>query len=258
VNHFQSYEIKQMAEGNRKIGLGIMGWAEALSLLEIPYESDAALDLAEILMKFIATRSRDASIGLAQERGPFKNWEKSIFYPRTPIRNATRTSIAPTGTISIIADTSSSTEPFFALAYQRKHVLQDEILEEINKNLLHYLVVNGLNRSDIIDEIMETGTLENLTGIPEPVKCIFRTALEIHPQWHLRHQAVFQKYTDNAVSKTINLPQDSTPSAIGEIYQDAWKQGLKGITVFRNNSGRHQVMHRGIVSDIKRCKVCIE
>lgn len=258
VNYYLSPDIREMVQGNRKIGLGIMGWADALCQLEIPYESETAIQLASTLMKFVAEKSRDASMGLARERGTFRNWDKSIYYPHTPIRNATRTSIAPTGTISIIADTSSSIEPFFALAYQRKHVLQDEVLEEKNKTLLHYMEEKGLNRAEILSEIRERGTLERSAHVSQQVKDIYRTALEIHPEWHVKHQSAFQRYTDNAVSKTINLPQQATPEDISEVYRNAWKAKLKGITVFRNNSGRAQVMHQGITSDIKSCKVCIE
>jgi ribonucleoside-diphosphate reductase alpha chain len=258
VNRYLSTEIRDIVQGNRKVGLGIMGWAETLSLLEIPYQSENAIQLAEEVMKFVSEKSRDASVLLAKEKGTFKNWEQSIYYPNTPIRNATRTSIAPTGTISIIADTSPSIEPFFALAYQRKHVLQNETLEETNKSLLHYLETHNLDKGEIITAITQTGTLEQSAGIPEPVKDIFKTALEIRPSWHLRHQAAFQKYTDNAVSKTVNLPQNSTPSDVSDIYQNAWRQGLKGITIFRNNSRKSQVMEKGITSETRGCKVCPE
>ncbi|MGC1242897.1 MAG: adenosylcobalamin-dependent ribonucleoside-diphosphate reductase [Chryseosolibacter sp.] len=256
VNKYLSSEIREMVEGNRKIGLGIMGWAEALSRLGIPYESKSAVDLAAKLMKFVADKSRDASMALARERGTFGNWKKSVYYPDTPIRNATRTSIAPTGTISIIADTSSSIEPFFALAYQRKHVLEDDTLTEINQSLLDYLAGNS-KASEILEAIRLTGTLEGTNALPEQAKRIFKTALEILPEWHLKHQAAFQTYTDNAVSKTINLPQNSTPADVSSIYQSAWKAKLKGITVFRNNARTKQVMQQGITSDIKGCKICI-
>ncbi len=258
VNHYLSPAIREMAEGNRKIGLGLMGWAEALSMMEIPYESLRAVELAGEIMKFVSEKSRQSSIELAEERGPFKNWMQSVYYPHTMIRNATRTSIAPTGTISILADTSSSIEPFFALAYQRTHVLQDETLREINSGLMRYLQKHGLNGEEIIGRINATGTLASVSEIPEPVKEIFKTALEIQPMWHLRHQAAFQNYTDNAVSKTINLPEHSSRSVISDVYRDAWTRNLKGITIFRNNSRNKQVLQKGISSDIKGCKVCFE
>ena len=257
VNHYLSPEIEEIVQGNRKIGLGVMGWAETLSILEIPYESEEAVQLAERVMKFVADKSLESSMMLAKERGTFRNWKKSVYYPDTPLRNATRTSIAPTGTISIIADTSSSIEPFFALAYQRKHVLQDETLEEINKSLLRFITIHKLEKSEIIKAIKETGTLAKISTLRREVKNIFKTALEIQSSWHLKHQAAFQKYTDNAVSKTINLPQESTAEDIDLIYRQAWKQKLKGITIFRNNSREKQVMQQGITTDLKGCKVCI-
>lgn len=257
VNHYLSPEIKEMAEGNRKIGLGVMGWAESLSMLEIPYESAEAVQLAERLMKFISQKSLETSVGLSKERGTFKYWKKSIYYPDVPVRNATRTSIAPTGTISIIAGTSSSIEPFFALAYQRMHVLQDETLQEINRSLLRFLSANKLETKDILSAIMQTGTLENLAGVPRRVKNIFKTALEIQPSWHLKHQVAFQKFTDNAVSKTINLNREASREDVDLIYRSAWQEKLKGITIFRNNTRKNQVLQQGIKRNMTGCKVCI-
>lgn len=258
VNHYLSPEIKALALGNRKIGLGVMGWAEALSQLGIPYASAQAVALAEQLMQFIAEKSRLASARLAKQRGTFPNWRKSSYYPNMPLRNATRTSIAPTGTISIIADTSSSIEPFFALAYQRHHVLQEETLSEINKGLLSYLAMHGQDGTDILMRIMQTGTLENVTTLSQEVKSLFKTAHEIAPDWHLKHQIAFQKYTDNAVSKTVNLPEGATRSDIEHIYLTAWREQLKGITIFRNNSRGSQVMKRGIQSEVRGCKLCLK
>ncbi|ELR71116.1 Ribonucleotide reductase of class II (coenzyme B12-dependent) [Fulvivirga imtechensis AK7] len=258
INNYLSPEMRKIALGNRKIGLGVMGWAEALSKLEIPYESNKAVHLAERLMKFIAENSWNASKGLCKERGVFQNWEKSIYYPNSPVRNATRTSIAPTGTISIIADTSSSIEPFFALAYQRQHILQDETLEEINNSLIRYMQRHQIEPSVVTEHIQQTGTLSGLVSIPEKMKNIFKTALEIAPLWHLRHQTAFQKYTDNAVSKTINLPKEATREDVDFIYKTAWREGLKGITIFRYHSRNSQVIQKGILSDVNGCKVCIE
>lgn len=259
VNRYPSPLIQEAVHGNRKVGLGVMGWAETLCKLELPYESEQAVDLARQVMKFISEKSAYASTLLARERGTFIHWPESIYYPHTPMRNATRTSIAPTGTISIIADTSSSIEPFFALAYQRKHVLHDEVLQEINRDVLAFLANNPeLDTPSIVEQITESGTLENVDSIPSRMKNIFKTALEIAPEWHLRHQAAFQQYTDNAVSKTINLPESVAIADIDLIYRQAWMDKLKGITVFRNNSRRRQVMHQGIMSDMKACKVCIE
>jgi ribonucleoside-diphosphate reductase alpha chain len=258
VNNYIIPEIKAMALGNRKIGLGVMGWADLLILLKIPYESEQAIQLAEKLMQFIQQKTLDASAALAKARGVFPNWEKSIYYPEKPIRNATRTSIAPTGTISIIADTSSSIEPLFALAFQRQHVLNEETLSSINASFISYLTTHHLYTEKIAEEVMQEGIAGHITALPPGVKNIFKTALEIAPAWHLRHQVAFQQYTDNAVSKTINLPENATVKNVAEIYTSAWLQQVKGITIFRYNSKGKQVMQQGIKYEGKGCKVCIE
>lgn len=235
-----------------------MGWAEMLVKLRIPYDSEDAVGLAFQIMKFIQEKSKDASAGLAAERGCFKNWEKSIYYPGEPLRNATRTSIAPTGTISIIAGTSSSIEPLFALAYERKYVLNDNTLTTVNNLFLDYLYERHLPVNDILEQVFASGSTAHIKTLPSPVRAIFKTALEISPEWHLKHQIAFQQSTDNAVSKTVNLPASATPEDVGSIYKMAWKQKAKGITVFRNDLGRKQVLHKGISGGHKDCKVCIE
>jgi len=257
VNNYLIPEIEWMAKKNRKIGLGIMGWAEMLSLLEIPYDSNEAVLLAEKLMAFVQNESNYASVELARQQGVFTNWDGSIYSPHTPIRNATRTAIAPTGTISIIADTSSSIEPFFALAYERHHVLGDEKLIDVNKGLINYLHTHNLYSKELLDVVLAKGTLHE-THLPMHVKQIFRTAMEIDPQWHLKHQVAFQKFTDNAVSKTINLPRTATEHDVADIYKYAWQQKAKGITIFRNKAKSEQVLSVGVRTDIKDCKVCIE
>lgn len=258
INNYIIPEIKKMALGNRKIGLGVMGWAELLILQEIPYDSEKAVRLAEQLMHFIKQKSTEASVALAGERNVFPNWEKSIYYPGIKIRNATRTSIAPTGTISIIADTSSSIEPLFALAFQRQHVLNEDSLFSVNPFFINYLKTHNLYTEKIMEEVMKEGVAGQIKELSQDVKSIFKTALEISPRWHLKHQLAFQKYTDNAVSKTINLPETATVSDVDEIYKTAWRQKAKGITIFRYNSKGKQVMHRGIKYRVKGCKVCIE
>ncbi|UKJ06734.1 adenosylcobalamin-dependent ribonucleoside-diphosphate reductase [Solitalea lacus] len=258
VNNYLLPEIKTIVQGNRKIGLGVMGWAELLILLEIPYDSTSAIELGEKLMQFIQQKSFDTSIELAAQRGVFKNWTQSIYYPQTSIRNATRLSIAPTGTISILANTSSSIEPLFALAYQRNHVLNNESLAEINSLFIEYLYRNNLYSENIIEQVKVEGIARNVNELPESVKNIFKTALEISPEWHLKHQVVFQKYTDNAVSKTINLTEDASISTVDYIYRTAWREKAKGITIFRYHSKGKQVLEKGIKSSVKACKVCIE
>jgi ribonucleoside-diphosphate reductase alpha chain len=253
VNQYLLPETREMAMGNRKIGLGVMGWADALGKLLIPYGSNEAIRLANKLMHFIQEKSFAASVELAKQRGTFLNWQKSIFYPATPIRNATRTSIAPTGSISILANTSPSIEPWFALAFERSHVLNDETLIDLNPVFQDYLERNVRSPDQVLQTVRSTGsTLE--TALPARVKDVFKTALEIDPQWHLQHQLAFQKYTDNAVSKTINLTERTSVKDISSIFFQAWKNGLKGITVFRENS-KKPLMKRGTDTAVA-CKIC--
>ncbi|HSQ43605.1 MAG TPA: adenosylcobalamin-dependent ribonucleoside-diphosphate reductase [Ginsengibacter sp.] len=258
VNHYLLPQTKSIVTANRKIGLGLMGWAELLIMLEIPYDTIEAVTLAAQVMKFFKEKSLEASVQLEKERGVFKNWEKSIFYPNVKLRHATRLSIAPTGTISIIADTSSSIEPLFAVAYRRSHVLDGNTLSQINPLFIDYLKKNKLYSEGLMDEVKETGYLQHIKQIPTATKNLFKTALEISPDWHLKHQAVFQRYIDNAVSKTINLAETASVSDISEIYLNAWKQKTKGITIFRYNSKNKQVLEKGISSGVKACKVCID
>lgn len=242
---------------NRKIGLGVMGWAELLILLGIPYDSEKSVVLAKQLMQFISQKSREASNDLANTRGSFPNWEMSIYYPHTKIRNATTTSIAPTGTISIIADASPSIEPLFALVFQRQHVLSNETLLSVNRIFIDYLKIHQLYSENIMHQVMEEGTAGKISELPADVKRLFKTALEIAPSWHLRHQLAFQKYTDNAVSKTINLAGTATAKDVDEIYKTAWSHKAKGITIFRYGSKDSQVMHSGLKTITSACRVCI-
>ena len=258
VNNYILPEIKKMVKGNRKIGLGIMGWAELLMKLEIPYDSEKAVLLAEELMKFINETCKNASKKLAEERGVFINWDKSIYSKSKKIRNATRTSIAPTGTISIIAGTSSSIEPIFALAIRRENVLNDEIMHELNPVFIEILKKKNLYSDTIMKQVIKDGTLEN-TDLPSSIKSIFKTSLEIEPEWHLKHQLAFQKYTDNAVSKTINLPGNAKIKDVEDAYLMAWREKAKGITVYRYGSKSKQVLHSGSNESDNQgsCKVCV-
>ncbi|HXD93029.1 MAG TPA: adenosylcobalamin-dependent ribonucleoside-diphosphate reductase [Bacteroidia bacterium] len=255
MNNYIIPEIKALVTGNRKIGLGIMGWAELLIKMHIAYDSDKALQLAEELMKFINEKSKEASIDLAKQRGAFKNWDKSVYHPHTPIRNATRTSIAPTGTISIIAGTSSSIEPLFALAFHRENVLNNETMDDINPIFVQYLQQNNLYSEALIKQVAKTGTLAE-TDLPAEVKNLFKTSLEIEPKWHIQHQVAFQKHTDNAVSKTINMPTEATIKDIDNAYMFAWKQKAKGVTIFRYGSKQKQVLKSGIDNQ-DACHVCV-
>jgi ribonucleoside-diphosphate reductase alpha chain len=247
VNRFPLAAIEKMTIANRKIGLGVMGFAEACILLGLPYASTAALDFAGQLMSFISREARQASALLAEQRGMFPNWPKSIVAARGErLRNATLTSIAPTGTISIIAGTSSGIEPLFALAYRRKNVLGDDTLTELNPLLVRYLESRSLPAGQVLNEVLAKGTLDSVEGIPSDAKTLFQTALSIAPEQHVRMQAAFQNHVDNAVSKTVNLPEEATPQDIEQVYRLAHQLGCKGITVYRYGSKSKQVLELGL------------
>lgn len=246
VNQLPAPEIEKIVRGNRKIGLGVMGFAELLLLLGVPYASTSAISVADELMRFVAQEADAASAALADERGVFPNWPQSDFASQGQrFRNATRTSIAPTGTIGIIAGTTAGIEPLFALAYRRQHVLDEQTLVELNPVFLRYARQHGLYNRQLIEQLCAQGTLAGVPGIPPDVRELFRTALEIEPEHHLLLQAAFQKHVDNAVSKTINLPHATTPDEIAAIYRRAWALGLKGITVYRYGSKGQQVLSLG-------------
>ncbi|ABQ24401.1 adenosylcobalamin-dependent ribonucleoside-diphosphate reductase [Geotalea uraniireducens] len=238
VNSYPLPAIERMHKGNRKIGLGVMGWADMLVLLGIPYDHEKAFRLAREVMRFIRDASREASCALAKERGVFPNFAGSIYdAPHMPrLRNATTTTIAPTGTLSTIADCSSGIEPLFALAYKR-FVLDSELVE-INKYFLQMAKEQGFYSVELFQEVMRRGNLRQVKGIPSRVKRLFRTALEILPEHHIEMQAAFQEYTDNAVSKTINLPNRAKKEDVARAYLLAYEKGCKGITVFRYGARR--------------------
>jgi ribonucleoside-diphosphate reductase alpha chain len=247
VNRFPFEAIEKMTLANRKIGLGVMGFAEMCILLGIPYSSDEAIHFADDLMGFIEREARSASSRLAEERGVFPNWERSIYRSQgLRLRNATQTSIAPTGTISIIAGTSSSIEPLFALAYRRKNVLGEETLNELNPVFLRHLEERRLASDELLDEVVRQGRLGEIADAPKDLRRLFVTALEIPANHHVRIQAAFQRHVDNAVSKTVNLPEDATPGDIGDVYRLAYKLGCKGVTIFRYGCMSEQVLELGI------------
>ncbi len=246
VNRFPLPQIKRMTLGNRKIGLGIMGFADFLILLGIPYDSEKALQLADEVMACIQMEADRASEALAQKRGPFPNFKGSV-YDRPghkPIRNATRTTIAPTGSISIIAGASSGIEPLFAPIFER-HVLENEVLLEIHPIFETIARKEGFFDMRLLERIAQTGSVQSIPEISESIRSLFKTAHEIPAEWHVRMQAVFQKHTDNAVSKTINFPADAQPEAIREAFLLAYELGCKGITVYRDKSRTRQVLTRG-------------
>lgn len=239
-------QITQMVRANRKIGLGVMGFADMLIKLGIPYDSEEALKTGEKIMQFIHKEACMASIELAKERGAFPNFPRSIYAKmnQPPRRNATITTIAPTGSISIIANTSSSIEPLFAVVFVR-NVMESTQLLEINPVFEEIMQKRGFYSERLMREIAKTGTLKDIKGIPGDIKRIFVTAHEIPPKWHVRMQAAFQKYVDNAVSKTINLPYHATPMDVADAFLLAYKLRCKGITVYRDKSKPTQVLYIG-------------
>jgi ribonucleoside-diphosphate reductase alpha chain len=246
ANHWPSPRISSTCRANRKIGLGVMGFAEMLILLGIPYGSDAAESFAGELAQFLSERALAASQELARERGEFPNWFRSVYAARgLRLHNATRISIAPTGTISIIAGTSAGIEPLFALAYRRENVLGGQTLTEINPLLLRHLPSDAGHAEWVMAQIESHGSIGGIRVLSPETKSLFRTALELSPEDHLRVQAAFQRHVDNAVSKTINLPESATPEEIRVIYERAWTVKLKGITVYRYGSKENQVLRLG-------------
>lgn len=259
VNTYIIPEVETITKGNRKIGLGVMGWADMLIELGIPYASDEAVALAKKLMRFIKDRAWEASKNLAKTRGVFPNWEKSTHFPDFPLRNATCTAIAPTGSISIIAGVSSSIEPLFALAYEQRNVLDEKSLKHINFFLIEYLKANGIYTQELLNSINARGKLKESNGLPKETKELFRTALEINFSDHLKHQLAFQMYTDNAISKTINLSSSASKYDIDKAFKMAWLGKAKGITLYRDGSKNTQVLNSGLgfpSTERTNCKVC--
>ena len=247
-----NYVIPEIAlmhkEGNRKIGLGIMGWHDMLVRLGITYDSEKAIETAEEVMNFIDTRAKEASAELAEERSVFPNFEGSIYdtgKAEDRVRNATRTTIAPTGTISILASASSGIEPYFSIAFIRKNILGGLDLPEVNPLFLDTAREEGFYSDELVQEIAKTGRIPEGAAVPEKYKALFKTAMEIDYSWHVKHQAAFQKYTNNAVSKTINLKQEATVDDVKFAYITAWEAGCKGITIYRDASRTKQVLNVG-------------
>ena len=244
-------EIEAAVRGNRKIGLGVMGFADLLVDLGVPYDTDEAVALAERLMARIRARAEAASARLADERGAFPNWPGSLAHARgRRLRNATVTSIAPTGTLSILADCSSGIEPYFALAFVR-HVLDGEHLPETSRRFEEALRRTGAWSADLVAEVRARGSVRGIQAVPEAVRRLFPIAADIAPERHLAVQEAFQRHVDNAVSKTINLPADATPGDVRAIYRSAWQRGLKGVTVFREGLPGGAVLVRGARGEIE-------
>ncbi|NLJ73583.1 MAG: vitamin B12-dependent ribonucleotide reductase [Firmicutes bacterium] len=245
VNKYPIPEIEEMTLANRKIGLGVMGFADMLMRLGIPYNSEEGVSVGKAVMQFIQEKGHAASSKLGEERGSFPNYSGSIYEALgKPMRNATVTTIAPTGTISIIAGCSSGVEPVFALAFTR-NVMDDDKLIEVNGQFEEILREEGLYSEHLIEQVAELGTVRGLPQIPEHLQRIFVTAHDVTPEWHIRMQAAFQEYTDNAVSKTVNFPSEATREDIEQVYRLAYDLGCKGVTVYRAGSREGEVLTVG-------------
>jgi ribonucleoside-diphosphate reductase alpha chain len=259
MNKFPIPQIAEMSRANRRIGLGVMGFADLLMKVGVPYNSEEAVQWAERIGQFIESRANAASLQLAEERGVFPAWEGSIFdtrpdmYPDRPrYRNCTRTTIAPTGTISIIADCSSGIEPVFALAFMRQHYLDRKEakkptqMTEVNEYFLQIANERGFYSEDLMSFLAQGGSLIERMDVPADVRRVFVTAHDIEPEWHVRIQAAFQRHIDNGVSKTINFAHSATPADVENAYLLAYHEGCKGITIYRDGSRDLQVLsHQG-------------
>lgn len=246
INKYPLPEIATMTMGNRKIGLGVMGWADMLILLGIPYDDEEAFVLARKVMQFINEEGHTASRNLALKRGQFPNFPGSLFDQRDepPIRNATVTTIAPTGTISIIANTSSGVEPIFAVSYVRQ-IMDDDILVEVHPIFEKIARERGFFSTELMQRIAQYGSIQNMDDIPEDVRRLFVTAHDISPEVHIKMQAAFQKYTDNAVSKTVNFSNGATIEDVATVYELAYQLDCKGVTIYRDGSRDKQVLSTG-------------
>ncbi len=247
VNKYPLEEIDKMTKTTRKIGLGIMGFADMLIKLGIPYNSQEGVDMAEKLMGFINEKSKEASRQLALIRGAFPAFKESIYSSGEAIRNATTTTIAPTGTISIIAGASSGIEPLFAVAYLR-NVMDNDILTEVNPLFEEAIRESGIYTPELMKKIAQVGSPSLVKEVPDNIKNIFVTAHDVTPEWHIKMQAAFQRHTDNAVSKTVNFTHDATLDDVREVYRLAYKLDCKGVTIYRDGSRDSQVLNVGKVN----------
>ncbi len=244
VNKYPIQKIEETTKSNRKIGLGIMGWADLLILLGIPYHSDRALQLAEEVMGFIEREGKSASSALAVERGVFPNYPGSVYDGKINLRNATVTTIAPTGTLSIIAGCSSGIEPLFAVSFVR-NVMEGTKLIEVNPHFERVARERGFWSRELMERIAEKGSIHDFDEIPEDVKALFVTAHDITPMEHVAMQGAFQRYVDNAVSKTVNFPHVASPKDVEDVYMFAYNLNCKGVTVYRDGSREEQVLSTG-------------
>src|SRR5574341_358055 len=258
VNRYPIEKIAENTRANRKIGLGVMGFADMLLQMGVPYNSDKAVQIGEEVMKFITDEGRKMSEELARERGAFPNFKGSIYDKpgKAPVRNATVTTIAPTGTLSIIAGCSSGIEPLFALSFVRK-VLDGAELIEGNPAFEKVAKERGFHSDTLMKEIAEHGGCTGLDSVPGDVQQVFVTAHDIAPEWHIRMQTAFQKYTDNAVSKTVNFPHSATQKDVEKVYLLAYHLGAKGVTIYRDGSRDEQVLSTGATEKARRAAITV-
>jgi len=252
MNNYPLKQIESMTLANRKIGIGVMGFADMLLEMGISYNSDKGVKLGEKIMKFIDDESKKASVELAKTRGVFPNFKDSIYDKSSKnfkgsdllLRNATTTTIAPTGSISIIANASSGIEPLFAIAFKRKNILMkgDELVE-VNPFFEKKMKELGVYSKELMEEVCEKGAVQEIEKIPKDTRKVFVTSHDINPEYHIKMQAAFQKYTDNAVSKTVNFPHSATEEDIAKVYEMAFESGCKGVTVYRDGSRDEQVLN---------------
>lgn len=248
INKYPLPEIDKMTRGTRKIGLGIMGWADMLCSIGIPYNSQKAIDLADKVMGFIQENAQKVSQELAEKKGVFPFYEQSIFAEKgLKLRNATTTTIAPTGTLSLIAGVSSGIEPIFAISYIR-NVMDNNELIEVNKVFKEEALKDNFYSDDLMRKIAKVGTVKGLEEVPQNIQDVFVTAHDVSPEWHVKMQAAFQRHTDNAVSKTVNLGHDATTDDVREVFVLAYKTDCKGVTIYRDGSRDLQVLNIGKVN----------
>lgn len=253
MNSYPLKRIDETTKSNRKIGLGVMGFADMLLMLGISYNSENSIQIAEKVMKFVMDTARTASQEMAKERGAFPNFKDSIYNVpgAKQLRNATVTTIAPTGTLSIIANCSSGIEPVFAISYIR-NIMDNTKLIEVHPYFQEVAEKRGFFTPELMNIIAQKGSLKSLSEIPEDVQSVFVTAHDIEAIWHIRMQSAFQKYTNNAVSKTVNLPQDATVEDVRKIYVLAYESGCKGVTIYRDHSRDEQVLNISSAKETKQ------
>lgn len=244
MNNYPLPQIEAMTMGNRKIGVGVMGFADMLIQMGVPYNSEKALEIAEEAMSFIQNKARETSAELAKEKVPFPNFIVSRFFKEgsPPLRNSTLTTVAPTGTLSIIAGCSSGIEPVFALSYIRQ-ILDEEKFLEVHPIFEEMAKEKGFYSRELMENLSKKASIQNVKAIPEDARKIFITSHDVSPEWHVRMQAAFQKYTDNAVSKTVNFPKEASQEDVKKVFWLAYREGCKGITIYRYASRGKQVLN---------------